>query len=548
MNAPISARELTTGARFRSWNEYRELADWTNTARFTMSYVTGTHAFKTGVTSRFVWYNQTFFHPQSIDYTLRNGEPTSIRTYADPIRYRERLSPNLGIFAQDQWTVDRMTVNAGVRFDIVNTFAAEDTLEAGRFVGERPVERVDGVPRWNDVSPRLSVAYDLRGDGRTAVKGGFAGFVASSGLNLTHTVHPVAQSALFANRSWVDANSDFVPDCDFSTPAASGECGPASDSRFGSVGVSQPRFSDDLIGGWGNRPYFWQATAGVSHEVTAGVSAGFNYYYTKSTNLSTGDNLAVTPDDYDTFFITTPVDSRFPNGGGQTIGPFADIKPEKFGARDPLTVLIRDFGDRKRIYHGIDFNLDARLPGGAFVAGGLSMGRRQDDTCVTVDSPGLISQSRGTAPPAPWSFCDVTPPWLQTWKFQGSYPLPYDVDVAGTLQLLPGLPITASQSISGAQAAAALGRPLSGGARSFFIPALFSPEEIYEDRINQFDLRFTKRFALPNGVRILGIFDIYNAFNAAPILGLNSRYGPTWLEPNAILDGRLLKFEGQIQF
>ena len=58
----------------------------------------------------------------------------------------------------------------------------------------------------------------------------------------------------------------------------------------------------------------------------------------------------------------------------------------------------------------------------------------------------------------------------------------------------------------------------------------------------------TKRFALQNGVRILAIFDIYNALNAAPVTSYNSRYGPSWLEPNAILDGRLFKFEGQIQF
>ena len=546
LSAPISARELTTGARFRSWNEYRSLEDTTNTARFSATYVTGTHAVKVGVTTRFEWYNQIFFHPESVDYTVFNGLPSALRTYADPIRYRERLSPNLGIYAQDQWTLDRLTVNAGVRFDIVDTYAAADVLEAGRFVGERPIERVDGVPNWKNVSPRVTVAYDVSGDGRTAVKAGFGGFVASSGLNLTHTVHPVAQAALFADRSWADANGDFVPDCDFSIPGASGECGPASDSRFGSVATSDPRFSEDLTSGWGNRPYFQQATMGVSHQVTDGVSTAFNYYYTTRSNFSVTENQALGPDDFDEFFITTPVDARFPNGGGQQLGPFSDITPEAFGRRDPLTVLIRDFGDQTSVYHGIDWNLDAQFSNGAFVAGGLSMGRRSDDECVTVDSRGTTSARSPQVAPGP--FCDITPPWLQTWKFQGSYPLGYGVDIAGTLQMLPGLPITASYVITGAEAAAALGRPLSGGARSFSIPALFNPEEIYEERINQFDLRFTKRFALQSGVTIVGSFDIYNAFNAAPVLGLNNRYGPSWLEPNAILDGRLLKFEGQIQF
>jgi hypothetical protein len=44
------------------------------------------------------------------------------------------------------------------------------------------------------------------------------------------------------------------------------------------------------------------------------------------------------------------------------------------------------------------------------------------------------------------------------------------------------------------------------------------------------------------------MFDIYNVFNAATILGVNTTYGATWLTPTSVLGGRLLKFGTQINF
>ena len=45
---------------------------------------------------------------------LRNGAASQVTQYATPIQFNEKLKANIGIFGQDQWTVKRLTVNAGV--------------------------------------------------------------------------------------------------------------------------------------------------------------------------------------------------------------------------------------------------------------------------------------------------------------------------------------------------------------------------------------------------------------------------------------------------
>jgi hypothetical protein len=76
---------------------------------------------------------------------------------------------------------------------------------------------------------------------------------------------------------------------------------------------------------------------------------------------------------------------------------------------------------------------------------------------------------------------------------------------------------------------------------------LIAPNTRYEDRLQQMDLRFTKRFQLER-VTLRGNFDIYNIFNGSAILSQNSGYGSQWLTPYETMGGRLFKFSTQFEF
>jgi hypothetical protein len=133
----------------------------------------------------------------------------------------------------------------------------------------------------------------------------------------------------------------------------------------------------------------------------------------------------------------------------------------------------------------------------------------------------------------------------------GSYPLPYAFQVSGNLQSLPGIPILASYVATNAQIAPSLGRNLAAGPNGTALLTeaigLIEPNTMFEDRINQLDIRFSRSFRVGRA-RMEAQFDIYNALNASPILSMNTRYGAAWLRPIQILDARILKFGGQVTF
>ena len=45
------------------------------------------------------------------------GVPNQLTMYGVPTRGQSLIKGELGLYAQDRWTVDRWTINAGVRYD-----------------------------------------------------------------------------------------------------------------------------------------------------------------------------------------------------------------------------------------------------------------------------------------------------------------------------------------------------------------------------------------------------------------------------------------------
>ncbi len=98
--------------------------------------------------------------------------------YTTPYNRFSYVNYDLGIFAQDSWTIKRLTLNLGVRLDNFDSMIEATSMPAGRFAGERYFPEREHVPQWLwDVSPRLSMAYDLFGNGRTALKASFSRYL-----------------------------------------------------------------------------------------------------------------------------------------------------------------------------------------------------------------------------------------------------------------------------------------------------------------------------------------------------------------------------------
>ena len=529
----ISVMDTGLNLRYRAASTYENWNNWNGHTRAAMSYVTGTHAVKVGVDWFQVKEHDYERSNQALNYTFRNGVPQSITMFANPFEYKEHLNADLGLYAQDQWTVKHLTINYGFRFDYLNSSVDEQHLPAGPYVTARDYPAVPCALCNTDLSPRLSASYDPFGTGKTAFKVGLGGYL--SGGTRSRILNPVQNSVKSATRAWNDVTPvaggiprDFIPQA--------AELGPIDNAAFGGP-IVNTRYADNARSGFHNRPYNWQSSVSVQHELLPGTAVTAGYYRTVWANFTVTDNLKIGPGDFDPYCLKVPVDSRLPGGGGNSLCGLYNIRDSVFSAVDNLVTLAKNYGKQVETYDGIDLNINARLPRGAYAGGGMSTGRTVTDNCAVLqDSPQKI-------------FCRVSPPFFMPQvKLYGSYPLPKDFQVAVTFQSLPGIPISASYSaVSATEIQPSLGRPVSGRLASIVIDNLFAPQTQFEGRVNQLDLRLTRAFQVGQ-LKINPRFDVYNMLNASPVLAIATRFGPTWLQPANIMDARLMKVEIQVSF
>ena len=263
--------------------------------------------------------------------------------------------------------------------------------------------------------------------------------------------------------------------------------------------------------------------------------------------------------------ITVPTDSRLPNSGERLCGLY-DVRPASFGLVDNVVTRASHYGKPTEVFKGVDVTVNARFAEGGLLSGGVSVGRMVTDNCYLNEDPSLTAQvfPGVTALPATSllpkvsAFCHVAPPWSQATqvKFMAVYPLPWGVQTSAIYQNSSGIPVTASYVATNAEIRPSLGRDL-GSCRGAATCAanvtveLLPPNTVFEPRLQQVDLRFSKIVRLGRTRRLRGDVDVYNILNASNVLNMNTTYSPpggVWQDVTQILGGRLVRLGARFDF
>ena len=208
-----------------------------------------------------------------------------------------------------------MTLQGALRYDRASSFSPAEgngtTLTSKFNAAPYTFERTPGVDAFNDITPRMGVAYDLFGNGKTALKFNLGHYLDAATNDSEYTSNsPQARIVRTATRNWGDANNNKVIDCDIMNFAQNAECSAltGNDLNFGKPNPTTT-VNPDTLTGWGVRQNDWQWGINVQQEVMPRVSVEVGYNRRWFHGEKVTDNQLRGPGDYQAFTIMAPLGS-----------------------------------------------------------------------------------------------------------------------------------------------------------------------------------------------------------------------------------------------
>jgi len=468
------------------------------TGTASLTYVTGAHSLKAGFQMRSGFFQESFTMNGDMVQVLNAGVPNSVRLYNTPLAHREDLAANLGVYVQDSWTLKRLTINPGVRFEHVVMNLPAQGAPGGTWVAPRQFAEVTDLVRWNTVSPRFGVSYDLFGDGRTALKGSISRYDRLEGTALAQNVNPNFIS--FSTCSWTSATPPQPSQIDLS------KC----------TGFSG---NNNHIDPAMKRPYQWEWTALVQREITRNTSVSVGYYGRRFYDLYGTKNLAVPPSSYVPVTITNPL----------TNGPFT-IYNQSAATLGQINLLQATNPDLYQKYQGVEFQVNSRFSRGS-VFGGFTVGRDYGtpDTSADLNNPNNLINFEG----------NINFDSTYQLRAGGSYRLPADILMAASLRSSTGLPESRSYNVT-----RSIVPNLTQVTQAVLVAA---PGDNRLPQQNLLDLRFAKTIKSAR-VEIEPSADLFNVFNSNAVTSRVTTLGASLLRPSGIDNARVLRLGVRVKF
>ena len=543
-----------------AWNATREQRQESlhNTVAASAAYVTGTHNIKIGFSNQFGPGRQRKnTRNGDLQENFVNNQPSTVTVYNDPVIQPSYVAYDVGVYAQDTWTIKRFTANPGLRVQWIDTGMRETSMAAGRFAPARFYPAQPNLLKFGpDYAPRLSAAYDLFGNGRTALKTSWSKYYRNYDGDIAAGVYGNAGERS-ENRQWFDV--DLIPGTlipsgipkptDHDGIAQDNEIGPSPSG--GTFGLKPDRSALNL-----KRQYNTEFTVGVQHQLLQRLAVGAMLYKRRVGNMAFIDRLNIGLSDYTAFTVPLPDVSRDPEVAAvlsrlpqtMTMYNLSMAKLPLFG----VGVVDRSDTKNETLYTGFEASFNTRLPNGAILFGSWDLERTLQRFCDTTADPngpivsGQFSATDATTGvPAPLGgiYCDQTKfhyPFRHEFKLAGNYPLPFGVDFGAILQSYAGL----DRVITWTPPA----NLFPGSQRTQAETVVLNPPgSLFYPRWNELDVNLKKNFRHNNKVLTFQI-DIFNVLNVNPIRSANNVVGSNLGDATATAIGRFPRLAVNYKF
>lgn len=489
-----------------------------NTFTWGKSGLGGEHLFKAGVQWGRLYYGEDASVLNDHWLVLNNGNPVSVRIWNSPA-FSENEAKVTGFFIQDAWTMNRLTLNIGGRFDKYVGSIPEESAPGGTFSGPRtfPAREVinQNIGVW-----RAGATYDLTGSGRTALKFSASRYGLQVGIDRVTNVNPLSVGS--ADCPWTDPNGNRKYD-------------------VGEINLATcPAFSGGAVTGYDpagvDWPYSDEITAGVETQLPGAVRMGAMFYYRTNRKQLGQVNTSQPASAYTKYTV------NIPNGPGGTVSNPKPTTAEVYNidpAVNSLTTNVRDNVDYLNTdYKGVEVTMTKRFSKKWQMQMGFTLGKNEGGVSGGND----LNDPNNTRYPTGIVGNDSE----QALRLSGSYVLPWDIDVAGSLVANNGYPYVSTYSLTRALAAQQ-GITLTRASQTI---QLSKRGDERLDNVYLLDLRFSKRFRF--GSRsIAPQIDIFNLANADTVVNTTTAVGGSYLLPSGgdpILSPRIIRLGFSLNF
>jgi hypothetical protein len=594
----VTIQDSSTAKFANAWNNPADHFSKLFTESVAASYVTGAHSLRAGLTVSQARWRLTQRYTSDVEpVTYNNGTPQSV-TLRIPTDRSNSIDMDLGLYAQDHWTVRRATISGGLRLDMFRTSTLPETLPASTWnqavtysncpngVNDLNLACTGRVLNWKDISPRVGVAYDLFGNGKTAVKASYARYVNGVGLaalSTTDNANPEVTVGTSDTRNWGKCAVGQTSGCDLDgngSPFNSAgqiqlnELAASTSTNFGKNVASTTVTDPSVLNGWGKRGYNNEVAFSVQHELLPRVSVNGAWFRRSFGNQTvTVDNrYSFANNSFDgPFCANAPADPNLPGGGGYQVCGLYDLKPSVVAQNIPQSSTITfsdNYGGETNIYKGFEFSTRMTFRRGGFVQAGVSASKRIFDQCNLVNA-GIVS-ANGAINTAAINLTEVAEifpdgsrachqdlPYRPDLKLSGSYTLFWDIIISPTYQFVRGVqnggaaPSILATWATTPTTATTLGRLYSAGATTKSVNLMAVGVNYGNDNLNQLDVRFSKRLRF-NRTTFRVDLDAYNLFNSDWPFTVTNTFSTAansaWLRPTNALQARFFKIGAQFDF